>query len=207
MQLTVTQLSCMRQQKYLFENISFELRAGEILLVEGANGSGKSSLLRLLTGLSMPDNGHILWKQQNIFSDVFTYRAQLHYVGHSNGIKLGLTVAENIKLMAQLSSTTCSTEKMELILSQLNLLSLQQQLTQHLSAGQKRRVALAKLFLFPKSLWIIDEAFTALDVAAQTFFLMQLDLHLQQDRIAIMSSHHALSLKNIMSMQKIKLGT
>lgn len=180
--LSVSNLSCVRQQQIIFRDISFSLSAGESLLVEGENGSGKSTLLRLLTGLSTPTSGHIYWQQQ--------YTEALHFIGHTNGIKLGLTVKENLQLLSHLNSTKLIS--LDETLEKLKLSAYQQTLTQQLSAGQKRRVALAKLFLFPKPIWILDEPLTALDVDTQLLFLKHLDQHLQQGGISVISSHHSI---------------
>src|SRR5436853_2479277 len=98
-ELKVQNVSCVRQNKILFENISFQLKGGAILHVEGPNGSGKSSLLRLLTGLMTPAHGEIFWCGKSIDYLRSDYWNQLHYLGHTNGIKLGLTVLENLKLI------------------------------------------------------------------------------------------------------------
>lgn len=184
-------LTCVRQQRCLFKELSFELTEGELLLVEGANGCGKSSLLRLVAGLSTPLSGEILWRQQSIQSIREAYHHSLHYLGHTNGIKWGLTVEENIRLTQQrlLQPDTLSIDE---ILTELQLDTFKHTLASELSAGQKRRIALAKLFLFPKSLWIVDEPFTSLDVGTQTLFLAKLRQHLQQGGMAVMSSHHSL---------------
>src|SRR6185295_14198181 len=95
--LEVNYLSCVRQQKEIFSKISFELTSSEALLIQGENGSGKSSLLRLIAGLATPQDGKIFWRGQPI--QTTDYRAELHYIGHTNGIKLGLTVLENLQLI------------------------------------------------------------------------------------------------------------
>ena len=196
-------LSCKRQQQILFANISFELKSGEALFIEGPNGSGKSSLLRLLTGLSTPTKGEIYWQNQSIQYSRLTYWENLHYVSHQNGIKLGLTVMENLQLMAYLSEK--QQDKIEETLSLLQLSHHQHTPTSYLSAGQKRRLALAKLWLFPKIIWILDEPCTALDAATQILFLTQLETHLQNGGISVMSSHHAMHLKNL-ATQTLSLG-
>jgi heme exporter protein A len=188
-QLQANNLGCIRQQKPLFANISFQLHSGEMLLIQGPNGSGKSSLLRLLTGLSTPFEGEILWYHEDIQKHLSAYWNNLHYIGHTNGIKPGLTVHENLKLAGHLR-LTASPGNLSTILTQLQLHNHQQTLARFLSAGQKRRLALAKLFLFPRPLWILDEPLTALDANTQTFFLSCLEEHLHNSGIAIVSSHH-----------------
>lgn len=194
-----SQLCCIRQQQPLFTNISFELGNGDALLVEGANGSGKSSLLRLLSGLATPTSGDIFWREKLVQDVRLDFTENLHYVGHSNGIKLGLTVAENLELSRQL----CASDNINIdaVLSLLQLSTHKHTQTRFLSAGQKRRVALAKLFLFKKTLWILDEPLTALDVSTQQLFLEKLKEHLDSGGIAIISSHHPIHLENVKTLR------
>jgi len=200
----VTQLCCVRQLRCVFSDLSFELFAGELLLIEGPNGSGKSSLLRLLTGLSTPDAGDIIWRHQPIQTIRTDYAQALHYLAHSNGIKLGLTVIENLQLAKQLQHISTAVE-FDHVLTQLQLNAHQHVEAHALSAGQKRRITLAKLFLFPKPLWILDEPLTALDDLTQQLFIAQLEKHLHQGGIAIMSSHHAMTL-NQTHIKKLRLN-
>jgi heme exporter protein A len=187
-----TKLSCIRQQRILFSDVSFRLEKGGLLLVQGSNGSGKSSLLRILCGIATPYSGDIHWTPQH-----------MHYIGHTNGIKLGLTVLENMRLFAALIQQPHD-ETMP-VLTQLELHPYQHRLAKHLSAGQKRRLALAKLLLFPKPLWILDEPLTALDAHSQRIFLSALETHLKNGGMAIVSSHHAFTLNDV-KIQTLTLG-
>jgi len=189
--LLVDNLSCVRQHRSLFVGISFELHSSQVLLVEGPNGSGKSSLLRLLAGLSTPTQGNITWQGRPIQNLRADYWHSLHYISHTNGIKLGLTVTENLQLARSLSLTLGSVNYAA-ILEHLQLSANKNTLAKILSAGQKRRLALAKLFLIPKSLWILDEPLTALDMKSQTLFLSHLQNHLQTGGLAVISSHHSI---------------
>jgi heme exporter protein A len=208
--LCVNELGCLRQNKALFAPISFQLNPGEVLLVEGPNGSGKSSLLRMLAGLLTPSLGEIRWQQQRIQDDGSEYAKVLHFIGHTNGIKLGLNVMENLQLAHHLSST--SHHDKTLLLTQINTVLLSLQLSayqdtqaRYLSAGQKRRLSLAKLFLFQKPLWIVDEPLTALDVTTQALFLSWVEAHVTKGGIAIMSTHHPIQLNSI-SIQTLRLS-
>jgi len=192
--LTATRLACSYFGKIIFEHISFELMKGEILLVQGDNGSGKSSLLRILAGLSTPAFGNIFWQAESIHMHSWKYHEHLHYMSHQNGIKLGLSVVENIQLSKHLSLSPYALAVDEVL--QILQLSIQRHtLAAYLSAGQKRRLALSKLFLFPKTLWILDEPLTALDMDFQAIFLDALETHLQHGGMAILSSHHLLHFK------------
>lgn len=202
--IVADKLSCVRQGNLLFENISFSLTAGDVLLVEGANGSGKSSLLRLLSGLASPYSGKVYWQDKLIQNIPAEYGEHLHFVGHTNGIKLGLTVLENLQLAHELSSSGITS--FDDTLSLLQLSAHKHTLAKNLSAGQKRRIALATLFTLEKSLWLLDEPFTALDVNTQTIFLLKLEEHLQRGGITIISSHHPIHLENRVT-QIVRLGT
>jgi len=190
--LQVRQLTCVRGQKILSRNIHFELSSGDLLLIEGRNGSGKTSLLRQLAALSTTETGRILWRGQDIHTCYPHYWQHLHYLGHSHGIKLGLTIEENLKLMASLAEMPISLSCQDAILQQLNLHTYQHTLAADLSAGQKRRLALARLWLIHKPLWILDEPLTALDRDSQALFLHHLDQHLTTGGMCILSSHSSL---------------
>lgn len=207
--LQATNLCCVRNEKALFAHISFSLKYGETLLVEGPNGSGKSSLLRLLTGLATPVSGEVIWRGQSIRNQT-AYFENLHYIGHANGIKLGLTVAENLRLASYLAQSEMNHDiysaKAESIFESLQLSAYKNKPAMYLSAGQKRRLALARLFLVPKILWILDEPLTALDAETQQFFLSQLAIHLQSGGISIVSSHHPICFKGI-ATNTLRLNT
>lgn len=202
--LQVIYLSCVRQQQALFARLSFAVNPGEILLIEGPNGSGKSSLLRLLSGLSTPHEGDILWQGKSIHPLYANYGCDLHYLGHTNGIKLGLTVIENMQLACQLASAS-ATQPYDSVLFLLQLHSYKNTLAKYLSAGQKRKLAFARLLLIPKPLWILDEPFTALDTASQEIVLQHLATHLSRQGICILSSHQPISFKHAM-VKRLRLG-
>lgn len=199
-------LTCVRQKRQLFAPISFELTAGEMLLIQGANGSGKSSLLRLLSGIATPESGDVYWQGQSIYAASNDYAEHIHYLGHANGLKSGLSILENLELANQLNlhqkhahSTIAKTP--EDWLAQFHLTQHIHTITQYLSAGQKRRVALMKCFLFPKPLWILDEPLTSLDMEAQALFLNELQNHLKTGGIAMMSSHHTTAFPDAKRME------
>lgn len=192
---SVTNLSCIRRKRSIFSQIQFNLSPGELLIIEGENGSGKSSLLRLLSGIATPANGDINYRNESI-SKSSLYLADMHYIDHTNGIKLGLTVHENLQMFAHLMEKDLNKACMLEELEALHLLTYLNTQTLYLSAGQKRRIALCKLFIFQKPVWILDEPLTALDAQTQKYFYTQLTKHLQQGGIAVMSSHHKVTLKH-----------
>lgn len=204
--LQAINIACIRQHTKIFSHVCFELHANEVLFIHGENGSGKSSLLRVIAGLAMPSHGEIFWQGQLIQPIAAEYWRELHYVGHTNGIKLGLSVMENLQLTSSLSQIRLPNEKVTECLEQLQLTSQQHTLVRYLSAGQKRRLALAKLFLFPKVLWILDEPLTALDEKAQYFFLAELALHLKNGGISIISTHQKINLLTSATIKKMRLN-
>lgn len=195
--LSVSQLSCLRQKTIIFQNISFDLLPREAILIQGPNGSGKSSLLRLLAGLSLPHAGKIGWHGIPI-QHTEAYHQASHYLGHTNGLKLNLTIAENLSLFATIALKPV--KNLNDIIATLNLPTPTTQ-TRLLSAGQLRRLALAKLLLIPKPLWLLDEPLTALDTDMQTLFLTMLEDHLQKGGMAAISTHQPLTFSTIVPKQ------
>lgn len=191
--LSAQQLTCTRQQKTLFADLSFQVKPEQTLLITGANGAGKSSLLRLLTGMATPASGNVYWNDQNIADDLSSYVEHMHYLGHNNGLRLGLTVAENLLLASEIAQQTI---QMDQVLSDLQLHTHKDTQTQFLSAGQKRRAALARLLLMPRKLWILDEPFTALDSGSQQLLSQQIDQHVQNGGMCILTSHQAVNLQS-----------
>lgn len=200
--LKIENLACQRREKLLFANISFELAQGKLLLVEGPNGCGKSSLLRLLAALTPAFKGTIYWHAKNIENLRTDFQQQLHYLGHKNGLKLGLTVKENLQLLQSCNRSLMAHEK---ICQELHLNPNQP--AECLSAGQKRRLALAKIFYSPKPLWILDEPCTSLDSQTQELFFFYLRNHLQNNGMAVMSTHQ-FSFFNLTgtNAQRLQLG-
>ena len=191
--LSVTNLSCIRDDRPLFSQLDFELRGGQVLLIEGPNGCGKTSLLRILSGIRRQDSGQVMWCQQEINKLGAEYREQLAYVGHHNGIKELLTVRENLQV-AQAMGRASGTS-LDDALQQVGLLKRDDVMSQGLSAGQRRRLALARLLVTDCRLWVLDEPFTALDKKG---ILMVGELMLQhirqRDGMVVMTSHHELDL-------------
>lgn len=191
--LEAKQLRCIRQGKWIFPAVTFTLRGGEMLLIEGSNGAGKSSLLRMLAGTATPAAGDIFWNAKPVQENLSEYVETLHYLGHTNGIRLGLTVAENLRLTSELAQQVSPN-----LQKTVSLLQLDAQLhtqTQFLSAGQKRRAALARLWLIPRRLWILDEPLTSLDMHTQEILLHKIERHLAEGGMCIMTSHQPLLLQ------------
>jgi len=187
--LCLQSLGHQHQEQLLFSGVSYELKDGDLLLITGNNGSGKSTLLQILTGLKEATSGKVTFNQQNIFNHPL-YQTHIHYIGHQTGLKSGLTVLENIKLSLLLHHV--SSFAFHHIIRTLQLDALLNKTIRQLSAGQQRRVALAKLFLIKKPIWLLDEPLTALDQTTQQFLQLEINAHCKARGIAIVSSHQTL---------------
>ena len=187
--LTVEDLQCIRDDRVLFEALNFTLTEGQLLQIEGHNGSGKTSLLRILCGLTFPTEGVVSWQGQDIQKTRSNYWASLLYVGHTSGIKADLTPLENLRMARTLGGIPTKTS-LEEALIRVGLLGFEEVPTRTLSAGQQRRVALARLLLNEAQLWILDEPFTALDKTAIAHVEGWLNEHAQRGGIAVLTSHH-----------------
>jgi heme exporter protein A len=155
MALIAKNLSFARANKYLFRNLNINLSAGEMLCVRGPNGSGKTTLLKVLAGMMIPDKGQITWDQQSIQQSEH-YHARLSYLGHKDGLKLALSVVDNIQIQLALSNTHASKEEMMKACEIFGLSQYPTLACQKLSAGLKRKVALTAIILKRKPLWILD---------------------------------------------------
>jgi heme exporter protein A len=188
--LTVDNLTCERNSQILFENLSFRLQAGEVLHLRGANGVGKTSLLRVLCGLMPATEGSLRWCGQPLQRVLAQYYAQTCYVGHQNGVKSSLTVRENLSLYAALNN--CAADLIVPALESLRLYVLQDRLCHALSAGQRRRVALARLALTAAKLWLLDEPLVGLDQQGIAWLGAKMREHCQQQGMVLITSHQPL---------------
>jgi heme exporter protein A len=191
--LSTHDLACSRGYRDLFAGLCLQVQPGEILRVEGRNGSGKTSLLRILAGLAQPVSGDVLWNGTRIHDPLTDYFQNLLYIGHKPGIKYELTAIENLCLSRALFGTR-SENGIEEALYQIGLYGFEDMPAAMLSAGQKRRVALAQLFLTQAKLWILDEPYTSLDVAAVALLEEQFRLHVQAGGMLIMTSHQPVNI-------------
>jgi len=199
--LEIKNLSCIRDDRVLFESLGFELESGQILLLEGQNGSGKSSLLRILCGFREPDAGEILWCGRQ--RDDSGFYQQMAYVGHLDGIKKELSVQENLGLVRALGSP--GRYSIQQALEQVHLSGYEDVPVQSLSAGQRRRIALSRLLITDNRLWILDEPFTALDKTGIGIFEQLMAEHAQQGGLIMLTSHHDLTL-DALPVQHIRLS-
>lgn len=191
--VTVERLACARGERRLFENLSFRVTAGQALAVEGANGAGKTSLLRLLAGFLAPVAGRVVVRADGKDSDGGEERGKLiGWLGHHDGLKPQLTVAEQLQFYAQLYGHAIDVA----VLDRVGLARQAELPCRYLSAGQRRRLALARLVVSERPLWLLDEPFAALDSAGQALVAQLMARHCGQGGIVIAATHDPLGLGN-----------
>ena len=191
---SVSNLSCSRGDKRLFSGVSFALQPGQWLHLEGNNGVGKTSLLRLACGLSALEQGEIQWQGQPVSQNSDEFRANLAYLGHQLALKEDLTPLENLRADAAIAGRALSLADAKSALVQLGLKGREHLPVRVLSQGQKRRTALARLWVSSAKLWILDEPFVALDNAAQNVLSEVINSHLSKQGMVLLTSHQAVSL-------------
>jgi len=187
--LRANALTCVRGERTLFTGLDLEVSTGEWLHVRGENGIGKTSLLRLLSGLTKPAAGEIFWNDQSISADLSEYHRNLLFLGHRDALKEDLTALENLSIATALDSLSVSEEEILLALYRFGLRGREDLPVNCLSAGQKRRVLLARLLLRQAKLWILDEPFNALDVHAVQMLSELILEHIASGGMVIMTSH------------------
>jgi len=194
---SVSNLSCSKGDKRLFSGVSFTLQPGQWLHLEGDNGVGKTSLLRLACGLSALEDGEITWNHQAVVQNPEAFRADLAYLGHQLALKEDLTPLENLRADAAVAGRPLKPEDALKALAQLGLRGREHLPVRVLSQGQKRRTALARLLVSSAKLWILDEPFVALDTAAQNALTQVINSHLSHQGMVLLTSHQAVSLGGV----------
>ncbi len=187
--LEAIDLECQRGERRLFSGVGFRLAGGELLHVQGRNGAGKTSMLRIILGLTPPASGEIRWETKPINELADEYRAQLCYLGHHNAVKDELTALENLRINTWLADEKLSEDEALDALALVGLAGREDLPAKFLSQGQKRRVALARLVHERRPLWVLDEPFVALDTAAVTLVARLLGDHLQRGGMVVLTTH------------------
>ncbi len=187
--LSVSNLACVRGDRRLFSGLAFSLETGGRLHVGGENGAGKTSLLRILCGLSPAEEGEIRWRGAPIHDLGDEYRQAVLYLGHHNALKEELTALENLRVTAALAGVRLDEDEGVDLLRRAGLLGREDLPVRVLSQGQKRRVALARLLWSRSPLWILDEPFVALDVAAVAWLAGVVGAHVAGGGLAVLTSH------------------
>lgn len=200
-------VTCIKQERCLFENLSFSIKPKQIIQLEGANGAGKTSLLRILAGFDDPDEGGVYFNQQAIKKCREDYAAQLLFIGHKTGVNSQLTAIENCQFwLTTHGYNYINAQSVDLyeILNKLGLLGLEDIPVRQLSAGQQRRVALARLWMNNATLWLLDEPFTAVDKKGVALLQQRFSEHLAAGGAILLTSHQDLS-SQFSQLQRITL--
>lgn len=203
--LNIANLECVRGDRQLFTDLSFALEPGSLLHVHGPNGSGKTTLLRAIAGLVLPEAGEIQWNGVATRKLGEDFNREVLYLGHHYGLKFELTGFENLRIFARLSGYNISERQVEVALKQVGLARCVELPVKVLSQGQKKRVALARLLLQPSKLWILDEPFVALDVAAVSLLLEQIQQHVADGGMVILTTHQEVDVE-VGRLQHLHLG-
>jgi heme exporter protein A len=189
--LAVRDLHLWRGERHLLRGVSCELRGGELLQIVGANGIGKTSLLRCIAGLLPMETGEVLWNGLSIFKTRDEFNRSLAYLAHLNALKADLTPIENLRASVQLRHEVTS-EQLESALARLHVLQCASLPVRSLSAGQKRRVALARVVLLEAPLWILDEPITNLDRTGIGIVEECIAEHLNRGGMVLTAAHQLL---------------
>ncbi|WP_064605405.1 cytochrome c biogenesis heme-transporting ATPase CcmA [Photobacterium sp. J15] len=214
--LSVEELSCVRDERVLFDNLSFQVSSGDLVQIEGHNGAGKTTLLRIIAGLGRADSGTVCWKNEDIESAREDYHQDLLFLGHQTGVKRELTAFENLAFfqamhrnsqdsdltgLPQVSGEDCLWQA----LAHVGLAGREDVPAGQLSAGQQRRVALARLWISNHKLWILDEPLTAIDKQGVKVLERLFLSHVERGGIVILTTHQDM-FTDSNHLRKIKLG-
>lgn len=203
--LEATNLECVRGERRLFAGVGFRLEGGEMLYLQGKNGSGKTSLLRMLCGLTPPADGEICWRGAPIRKLGDEFRTELCYLGHHNAIKEELTPLENLLASAKLAEEVLEEDSALDALEQVGLRGREDLACRYLSQGQKRRVALARLVHERRALWVLDEPYVALDPAAVELVAGLIGAHLQRGGLTVLTTHQSVDVP-AGTVRELRLG-
>lgn len=194
--LTVENLAFERNDSLLFRGVSFSVSPGDILQIEGPNGCGKTTLLRLLTTALQPTEGEVLYRGKAVSQCRYEYLSDILYIGHQPAVKLSLTAEENLRWMkAGLAGKTGLT--VAEALSRVGLMGYEDVPCYTLSAGQHRRVALARLLMAQAKLWYLDEPFTAIDKQGVSFLETCMQAHVANGGAIVLSTHQDIAIESV----------
>lgn len=192
--LEAINLTCVRGTRRLFKDLNFTVERGELIELRGPNGSGKTSLLRILCGLATPAAGDVLWDGENIRSLGEEYHSSVAYLAHQNAVKDELSAMENLRIASAVSGKALSKNEALDFLAQVGLTQQQNLPARALSAGQRRRLAMTRLLTSNATLWILDEVLTSLDDVAINLSREFIAGHLKNGGSAIVATHQDLNL-------------
>ncbi len=198
-------LACVRGRRRLFGGLNLQLQPGQLLRVAGANGAGKTSLLRMLCGLLAPAEGQVLWQGSNVHQDREAFHQQLVYLGHAAALKDELSALENLQAAARLAGLAPPPAAARQALADAGLRGREHVPARILSQGQRKRAALARLPLGAARLWVLDEPFNALDTAATAWLLGLIERQLQGGGMVVLTSHQPVALSAYLAQQALAL--
>ncbi|RWX56573.1 cytochrome c biogenesis heme-transporting ATPase CcmA [Photobacterium chitinilyticum] len=214
--LSVQELSCVRDERVLFDDLSFSVSSGELVQVEGHNGAGKTTLLRIIAGLGRADSGNVCWNNEKIESAREDYYQDLLFLGHQTGVKRELTAFENLAFFQAMHTNTegsglkgkpqvSGEECLWQALAHVGLAGREDVPAGQLSAGQQRRVALARLWISNHKLWILDEPLTAIDKQGVKVLEQLFLSHVERGGVVLLTTHQDM-FTDSNHLRKIKLG-
>ena len=192
--LEVTNISLSRAQNLVVRDLSFSVSSGEIIQLSGSNGSGKTTILRALAGLMMPDNGRVARLGEKVGNTTPSSNSVI-YIGHRHGLEENLSPLENLNFLSQISTPSPVRDGVS-VLGTLGLKTSMHVPTARLSAGQKQRVSLARLLMFDAPLWLLDEPFTALDTSSKKQLEKMIDAHLDRKGAVVLATHQRFNCKS-----------
>ena len=190
-------LTCIRGERELFSGLDLQVFAGQCLHIRGENGVGKTSLLRLLTGLTSPESGEVLWSGHSIKEDASEYHNKLLFLGHRDALKEDLSAIENLRLYAAIDGITLSEQDAFASLWRFGLKGREDLPVNCLSAGQKKRVLMARMLTRGAQVWILDEPFNALDTHAVQELQDLIAEHLRGNGLVVLTSHQPLAIPGL----------
>ncbi|TGE83433.1 heme ABC transporter ATP-binding protein CcmA [Pseudoalteromonas sp. KS88] len=190
--LHIKSVTCIKQDRCLFEDLNFSLKSGQIMQLAGPNGAGKTSLLRIIAGFASPDEGDIFWRENSITKSYDEFARELLFIGHKTGVNAQLTALENVRFWLQIQGYN-NDQDLYPLLANIGLVGLEDVPVRTLSAGQQRRVALLRLWLNDAKLWILDEPFTALDKSGVAFLQDRFTSHLENGGAILLTTHQDLT--------------
>lgn len=215
LQLSLLNLGCERDERVLFSALSAEFKAGDIVQIVGANGAGKTTLLRCICGLTSNYQGEVLWRDKNnreCRNRAYDFTSSILYLGHAPGLNSSLTAMENLSWFFGLcgfqddsdtSPSTVTKETLKTALAQTGMSGYEDLTCRMLSAGQQRRVSLARIYCSKAPLWVLDEPFTAIDKAGIAALEQRFEQHQERGGIILLTSHQSVNIKNL---QVLDLG-
>ncbi len=193
--LRAQNLECIRNDMQLFSGLDLSLQDGDLLQVVGPNGSGKTSLLRIVCGLAVANEGSVYWNDRNIQEFSTEFLQEICYVGYHNGIKAELSPLENLNITRVLAVSCADVSPLQ-ALQRFGLTGYEDIPVRKLSSGQRRRVALSRLLITQPRLWVLDEPFTALDDDGKQIIKNMIESHVNDGGMLILASHEPIKFSN-----------